>query len=150
MKLSIPLATLSQGASVDQQTGRLSIFEVIEEIPVVSLPTYIPNAVIALILDKELADQSNIRFEIYHDAPGADSVQVASTPFKLPPDKRRIKLLFRFSGIPIQSLGSHKLRIELIDDNETKLVKSNLGIEVFQTPQVAHGAGGRAPGEKLN
>ena len=52
MALKLQFASLSLGAAVDQQTGNLSVFEVIEELRIPQLPVHLQSLVISLALEK--------------------------------------------------------------------------------------------------
>ena len=67
MALKLHFASLSFGASVDQQTGGLSVFEIIDEIRAPQVPIQLPQIVISLSLEKTHEEASQGKLFIHLD-----------------------------------------------------------------------------------
>ena len=107
--LKIQFMSLSMGAAVDQQTGSLSIFDLVEELRTPQVPFHIQNLVMALALEKidlDLDFHGRIGIEFF--PPEGKSQVVGSGEMRIPSDQKRIKAIFRFGGFQIHHFGPHR------------------------------------------
>ena len=141
MALKIHFASLSMGASVDQQTGSLSVFDVIEEIRTPQVPIHLQALVIALALEKTDQTEYNGKMIIHFLTPDGSQQVVGSGEMKIPSEQQRMKAVFRFGGFPLLSLGSHRFVLSCVNQAGAKIAEAVLPFDVIQAPQVAQAAG---------
>src|SRR3954470_4295955 len=96
MALKIQFVSLSVGASVDQQTGSLSVFDVIEEIRTPQVPIHLQALVITLALEKQDQMEYSGKMIIHFLTPDGNQQVVGSGEMKIPQDQKRMKAVFRF------------------------------------------------------
>ncbi|MGZ3709075.1 MAG: hypothetical protein ACXWPM_09935, partial [Bdellovibrionota bacterium] len=78
MSFRIRYATLSLGASVDQQTGNLSVFDILEEVRTPQVPIQIQSLVISMVAEKAEATPFEGRMLIHFLTPDGKQHQVGS------------------------------------------------------------------------
>ena len=135
MSLNLKFSSLSLGASVDQQTGNLSVFEVIEEIQAQKVPFQMPSMVIALALQNSGETEFNGEVMIHHLTPDNQQRQVGKGGLKIPSAQRRLKAVFRFGGFPIALYGNHRIVVSWLDSEKKKQGEAILDFEVKQAPE---------------
>ena len=145
MSLKVQFAALSFGASVDQQTGNLSVFEILEELRVPQLPVQLPSAVISLVLEKKNPEAFAGKMLIHFLTPDGTQRVVGNGDLSVPAEQRRMKAVFRFGGFPIQAMGSHRFVLSVVDPSNKKVAEAVMDFTVVQVPQVAQA---NAPSEK--
>ena len=145
MSLKLHFASLSFGASVDQQTGNLSIFDVIEEIRTPQVPIHLQSLVISLTLEKTSPPAVQGKLFINVITPDGKQALVGSGEMGIPLDQKRMKAVFRFGGFPISMFGVHRFVVSWVNTSGAKLGEALLDFEVIQQTQIAQGA---APSEK--
>ena len=138
-------ACLSLGASVDQQTGQLSVFDIVEEIRAPQLPLHLQSFVISLTLEKATATPAQGKMLIHFLTPDGKQSMVGSGDMQVPAEQKRMKAVFRFSGFPIHQFGQHRFVLSWTDAHGTKEGEALLDFEVIQITQVAQGV---PPAEK--
>ncbi|MFZ9594664.1 MAG: DUF6941 family protein [Bdellovibrionia bacterium] len=138
-------SSLSVGASVDQQTGSLSVFDVLEEIRVPELPVHLQSLVISLVLEKSEAKELSGKVLIHLIGPKDQQQMLGSGEMKVPAEQKRMKAVFRFGGFPIHQFGQYRFVISCLDQGGSKIAESLLDFEVIQVPQAAQGM---APSQK--
>lgn len=148
--LKIHFASLSVSASVDQQTGNLSIFDVIEEVRTPQVPIHLQSVVISLALEKLEPSEYNGKMIIHFLNPDGKQQVVGTGEMKIPKDQKRMKAVFRFGGFPIFHFGSHRFVLSCVNDAGTKVGESILDFEVIQAPQVAKAISQEAPKGSLS
>ena len=89
MSLKLQFASLSMGASVDQQTGHLSVFDVLEEIRVPQLPVQLQTLVISLALEKTIPEEFMGKLMIHLLLPDGKQQMVGNGDLSVPPEQRR-------------------------------------------------------------
>jgi hypothetical protein len=139
MSLKLHFASLSLGASVDQQTGNLSVFDVVEEIRTPQVPIHIQSLVISLSLEKSSPDEAKGKMFIHILTPDGKQAMVGSGDMHVPADQRRMKAVFRFGGFPITLFGAHKFVLSWANPTGTKQGEAILNFDVVQVTQVAQG-----------
>jgi hypothetical protein len=137
MTLKVHFASLSLGASVDQQTGNLSVFDVVEEIRTPQLPIHLQSLVISLALEKEDVDEFSGKMMIHLLTPDGKQQMVGSGDMKIPVDQRRMKAVFRFGGFPIHGFGLHRFVLSCLNGAGAKIAEAVLNFDVIQVTQVA-------------
>jgi hypothetical protein len=145
MSLRLQFASLSLGASVDQQTGSLSVFDVLEEVRTPQLPIQIQSLVISLSLEKTAAVGIDGRMLIHIITPDGKSALVGQGDMAIPQEQRRMKAVFRFGGFPLAQFGQHRFVLSWLDQAGKKQGEALLDFEVLQVTQVAQGV---ASGDK--
>ena len=141
MNLKLAFASLSLGASVDQQTGHLSVFDVVEEIRTPQLPIHLQSLVITLSLTKHSKEEANGKVMIHFLTPDGGQAVVGNGEMQIPAEQRRMKAVFRFGGFPIQQFGEHRLVVSWLDSAGTKKGEALLDFDVVQVTQVAQALG---------
>jgi len=139
MSLRLHFASLSLGASVDQQTGHLSVFDLIEEIKTPQLPIQLQSLVISLTLEKTVPETVAGKMYIHFLTPDGKQALVGSGELNVPAEQKRMKAVFRFGGFPIQQFGSHRLVLSWLNGAGTKEGEALLDFDVIQVAQVAQG-----------
>jgi hypothetical protein len=139
MMLKIHFASLSIGASVDQQTGNLSVFDVVEEIRTPQLPIHLQSFVISVALEKTEATEFGGKMVIHLITPDGQQQIVGTGDMKIPVDQKRMKAVFRFGGFPVSTFGQHRFVLSCLNQAGTKIAESILDFDVVQVTQVAQG-----------
>lgn len=132
MPLKLRFASLSLGASVDHQTGNLSIFEFLEEIRVTQLPVQIQTMVIAICLERQGPASFSGKLLIHIVAPDGTQGMVGEGDVEIPESQKRMKAVFRFGGFPLTSLGTHRFVISWLDAQGAKQGETFLDFDVVQ------------------
>lgn len=130
------------GAAVDQQTGNLSIFEVIEELRTPQVPIHMQSLVISMALEKQDMEEYVGKMVIHFLTPDGNQQMVGTGEMKILRDQKRMKAVFRFGGFPIFHLGAHRFVLSCVNQMGAKIAESILDFEVIQAPQVAQSIGG--------
>jgi hypothetical protein len=139
MSLKLQFASLSMGASVDQQTGHLSVFDVIEEIRVPQLPIQLQTLVISLALEKTIPGEFSGKLLIHLILPDGKQQMVGNGELSVPPEQRRMKAVFRYGGFPVGIWGKHRFVVSWLDNSNKKIGEALLDFDVVQVTQVAQG-----------
>jgi hypothetical protein len=133
---------LSMGASVDQQTGSLSVFEVVDELRAPQVPFQVGSLVIALIFEKTVPDTALSGVFIHLQTPDGKTTLLGNGDIHLPADRKRSKAVFRFGSFPIMSFGGHRMVVSWTGpDKKTKVGEAIFDFEAIQVTQVAQGVG---------
>jgi hypothetical protein len=145
MALKLQFAALSMGASVDQQTGNLSVFDVVDEIRAIQLPFQLQSLVITLCLVKTQPETTDGKMFIHLLTPDGKQALVGNGEMAVPSDQRRMKAVFRFGNFPITQFGMHRFVLSWVGSGGAKQGEAILDFEVVQATQVAQGM---TPSEK--
>ncbi|OFZ20267.1 MAG: hypothetical protein A2X94_15450 [Bdellovibrionales bacterium GWB1_55_8] len=145
MALKVHFASLSFGASVDQQTGSLSIFDIVEELRTPQVPMHLQALVITLAMEKTEPGDFNGKVLIHILTPDGKQQMVGTGEMRVPAQQRRLKAVFRFGGFPVLAFGDHRFVVSLMNDKGSKVGESLLDFNVVQATQVAQGV---SPSEK--
>ncbi len=132
---SLHFASLSLSASVDQQTGSLSVFNLLEEIRSPQLPIQIPTLVISLALAKSGPAAFDGKILIHFFNPEGKQQVLGSGELRIPPEQRRMKAVFRLGGFPINTFGAHRFVVSWVNDQGTKVGEALLDFDVIQVAQ---------------
>jgi hypothetical protein len=143
--LKINYATLSLGASVDQQTGSMSVFDILEEIRTPQLPIQIQSLVIAISLQKEIPSEFIGKMLIHLLTPDGKQHVIGNGEMRIPAEQKRMKAVFRYSGFPVGVYGSHRFVLSWLNVNKEKVGEAILDFDVIQVAQPTESA---SPGEK--
>ncbi len=127
------------GAAVDQQTGSLSVFDVIEEVRVPQVPVHLQSLVISLALEKKTDEAFDGKMLIHLLTPDQKQHMVGSGELSVPSDQRRMRALFRFGGFPLQAFGTHRFVLSWVTSANVKIGEAILDFDVIQAAQVAQG-----------
>lgn len=145
MSLKLQFASLSVGAAVDQQTGSLSVFELIEEVRTPQLPIQLPSAVISLGLLKTDPQEFTGKIFMHLITPDQKQQPIGNADLKMPGDQRRMKAVFRFGGFPVQQFGNHRFVLSWLNSSGAKIGEALLDFEVIQVA-APPGMGGNGSG----
>jgi len=139
MALQLHFAALSQAASVDQQTGHLSIFELVDEIRTHQLPITLQSLVISVSLTKTDALASKGKLFIHFLTPDKKQHLVGTGDMSVPADQRRLKAVFRFGNFPINAYGSFRFVLSWMSEQGVKEGEALLDFDVIHAVQIAQG-----------
>ncbi|MFN7684190.1 MAG: DUF6941 family protein [Oligoflexia bacterium] len=148
MALKLSFASLSLGAAVDQQTGSLSVFDIVDEIRTPQVPIHLQSLVISLALENTRQQESQGKVLIHLLTPDGKQNLLGQGELNVPREQRRLKAVFRFGGFPVFHFGSHRFVVSWVDAAGTKQGEALLDFEAVQVTQVAQGvppAGGEKP-----
>ena len=145
MNLKIQFASLSLGASVDQPTGSLSLFDILEEVRTPQVPLHLQSLVISLVVEKLESREFKGQMIIHLLMPNGQQQRVGVGEMKIPTEQKRMKAVFRFGGFPLSAFGGHRFVLSCLNESGAKIAESLLDFEVVQVAQVAQGI---EPGEK--
>ena len=145
MSLKLHFASLSLGASVDQQTGSLSVFEVLEEIRTAQLPLQMGALVISLALVKTQQVAFTGKMFIHLIAPGGAQQMIGSGELHVPLEQHRMRAVFRLGGLPLQSYGAHRFVVSWTQGETTKIGEALLDFEVSQVLNLESDGGSEKP-----
>lgn len=101
--MKVLLFAVSEGASVDQETNALSVFNIIEEITSVGLPLILPKAVITLVVEQDEAGIEEVKGSIIIKNNERD-VHMLSADFQFR-GAPRARLRVTISGLPVHESG---------------------------------------------
>ncbi|NDD90678.1 hypothetical protein EBZ37_01115 [bacterium] len=147
MALKLQFASLSLGAAVDQQTGNLSVFDLVEEVRTPQLPVQLQSLVISLSLEKTNTDPVQGKVLIHLLTPDGKQNLLGQGDLNVPPDQKRMKAVFRFGGFPVYHFGPHRFVVSWVNSSGVKQGEAILDFEAIQVTQVAQGVG-PSSGEK--
>lgn len=137
--LKIHFASLSFGASVDQQTGNLSVFDILEDLRTPQLPVHLQSLVIALTIEKNDPNEYQGKMLIHFLTPDGQQQLVGNGEMKIPAEQKRMKAVFRFGGFPITVSGAHRFVVSFMNPSGNKIAEALLDFDVSLVPQVAQG-----------
>jgi hypothetical protein len=143
--VKVHFASLSIGASVDQQTGTLSVFDVVEEIRLPQTPATMQSLVIALILEKMEMGEFKGKMMIHVFLPDGTQQMIGDGEMQIPGRQKKMKAVFRFGGFPIPQFGHYRFVLSLMGGTGSKVGEALLDFDVIQATQVAQGV---TPAEK--
>lgn len=123
---------MSLGAAVDQQTGSLSVFEVIDEIRAAQLPVHLQSLVLTIVLDKQVPVLHQGKVFIHIISPDGKQSMVGNGELEIPANQRKLKAVFRFGGFPILAFGSHRFVISWTNTAGTKEGEALLDFDVLE------------------
>lgn len=139
MAIKLHFASLSLGAAVDQQTGSLSVFDILEEVRIPQLPLHFQQLVITLALEKTDTAEFSGKVLIHIVTPDGKSASVGNGELRVPAEQKRLKAVFRFGGFPIYQFGSHRFVVSWTNATGLKVGEALLDFDVLQAPQIAQG-----------
>lgn len=145
MALKLHYASLSLGASVDQQTGNLSVFDLVEEIRTPQLPVQMQSLVISLALEKTRPEEVRGKMFIHLLTPDGKQHPMGNGEMHVPVEQKRMKAVFRFGNFPIHVFGAHRFVLSWTNDAGAKQGEALLDFDVVQVTQVAQAP---MPGDK--
>ena len=137
--LKLQFASLSLGASVDQQTGNLSVFDVLEEVRTPQVPIQIQSLVLSIALEKTDAQAFDGKMMIHLLTPDGKQQVVGNGDMKIPAEQKRMKAVFRYGGFPVVAFGHHRFVLSWLDQGSQKIGEAILDFEAVQVTQVAQG-----------
>ena len=135
MSLKLTFVGLSLGAAVDQQTGSMSVFEIVEEIRVPQLPIQIQSFVLTLSFHRETLGQFDGRILIHLITPDQQQQMIANGELKIPAEQSRFKAIFRFGAFPVVQYGNHRFVISCLNEAQMKVTEGLVDYEVIQVNQ---------------
>ena len=143
--LKVHFASLSLGASVDQQTGNMSVFELVEEIRAPQVPIQIQQLVISLSLEKTDARAFDGKMMIHFLTPDGKQQIIGNGEMQVPAEQKRLRAVFRYPSFPVMAFGTHRFVLSWLDKANLKVAEAILDFDVIQVqqaqPEVGQGAG---------
>lgn len=136
MGIQLHFASLSLSASVDQQTGSLSVFDLIEEIRAPQLPIHLQSMVISIALEKQDPEVFDGELLIHLLTPDGKQQKAGNGEIHVPKDQGRMKAVFRYNGFPIKSFGPHRFVLSWLDSSKAKVGEAILKFDVIQAMEV--------------
>ena len=146
MSLKCSFSSLSLGASVDQQTGSLSVFDVVDEIRTPQVPINIQSFVLTVVWEKQKPESYDGKVFIHILTPDGKQAMVGNGELKVPADQKRLKAVFRFGGFPVMAFGEHRFVLSWVNATGAKEGEAILDFEAVQVTQVAQGTAPAKPG----
>lgn len=144
MALKLSFSALSFGASVDQQTGTLSVFEVVEELRTPQVPINLQSLVISLSLAKTEEVEASGKVFIHVLNPDGQQAKIGQGDLKVPAAQKRVRAVFRLGGFPITQFGAHRFVVSWTNETGRKEGEAIFDFDVIQATQVAQGVPPRA------
>jgi hypothetical protein len=142
--LKCAFSALSLSASVDQQTGSLSVFDVVDEIRAPQVPIHVQMLVLTLVWEKAPgAGHFDGRVFIHILTPEGKQALIGNGELKIPAEQRRVKALFRLGGFPLLQFGSHRFVMSWVN---AAGVKEGENVIDFEVVQVAESGPGQVAG----
>lgn len=132
MALKLSFSALSLSGAVDNQTGNMSVFDVLEEIRAPQLPITLPSVVISLSLTKTSPDAESGKLFIHLIAPDGKQALLGNGDMQVPAEQRRLKAVFRFGGFPVQQFGSHRIVVSWLNAAGQKEGEALFDFDVLQ------------------
>jgi hypothetical protein len=134
MTLRIQFTTLALGASIDQQTGALSIFEILDEVRAAQLPIQMGQMVLAISLEKLVRHAVRGKIFIHLITPDEKQVMIGNGDLEVPENQRRLKAVFRLAGFPFSQTGRHRFVISWVNSEGQKESEGIIDLEVLTQP----------------
>ena len=135
MSLKVQFSSLSLGASVDQQTGSLSVFDVLDEIRTPQVPLQLQSIVLTVLWEKTVAPAFEGKVFIHLFTPDQKQSLLGNGELSVPVDQKRVKAVFRFGGFPIHHYGPHRFVISWVNGNGAKEGEKIIDFEVVHVAQ---------------
>jgi hypothetical protein len=146
MALELQFSGLSFSGAVDQHTGNLSIFDLIEELRVPQLPINLPPVTLSIALKKTTPEAHKGGLFIHIKTPDGNTNMIGNGDLSVPAEQRRMKALFRFGGLPINQFGTHQIILTWVDAKGETEGNAFCEFDVLQAPaQPAPGQRGPQP-----
>lgn len=143
--LKCVFSSLSLSASVDQQTGSLSVFDVVDEIRTPQVPVHIQMLVLSLVWEKAPnAGHFDGRVFIHILTPDGKQAIIGNGELKIAAEQRRVKALFRLGGFPLGQFGSHRFVMSWVNAAGEKEGENLLDFDVVQVAEPPSGPGNPA------
>lgn len=139
MAIELHFSSISVGASVDQQTGNLSVFDVVEEVRTPQLPVQLQSVVLSLVWKNFQKEEFKGKIVIHLMTPDGNSQMVGTGDLNIKNEQKRVKAVLRFGGFPMKDEGLHRFNVAWIDENDQKHGETDLEFEVIRVAQVAQG-----------
>ncbi len=137
--LKCSFSSLSLSASVDQQTGSLSVFDVVDEIRAPQLPIHVQTLVLTFVWEKLAAGHFDGRVFIHILTPDGKQGLVGNGELKIPNDQKRVKAVFRLGGFPLAQFGAHRFVVSWVNATGTKEGEELLDFEVAKSAEASPG-----------
>jgi hypothetical protein len=142
MSLKLGFCSLSQSASVDQQTGSLSVFDVVDEVRTPQVPIHMQSLVLSVVWEKTNPESYDGKIFIHILTPDGKQAMVGNGELKVPGEQKRLKAVFRFGGFPILAFGEHRFVLSWVNSAGTKEGEAIFDFDVLQVqPPPNAGAG---------
>ncbi|MBN21857.1 MAG: hypothetical protein CL678_11305 [Bdellovibrionaceae bacterium] len=140
MSVTLEFACLSLGVAVDQQTGSLSVFDVLEEMRAPQVPFQIPTLVISMIFLNHTGQKREGSFDMEVLDSEGNRIKIGQGQLSFPPSRKRMKAVLRMGAFPIHHFGEQKLFVKWQGEGVGFSGEQEFGFEAIQMPQVAQGS----------
>jgi hypothetical protein len=132
--LKCAFSSLSLSAAVDQQTGSLSVFDVVDEVRAPQVPVHMQSLVLSLVWEKLVPSHFDGRVFIHILTPDGKQAVIGNGDLKIGAEQKRVKALFRLGGFPIIQFGAHRFVVSWVNAAGTKEGEEILDFEVTHLP----------------
>ncbi len=132
MSMKLSFAALSLSASVDQQTGSLSVFDVVDEVRTPQLPIHMQSLVLTICLEKKNAMAYDGKVFIHILTPDGKQSMIGNGELRVPAEQKRLKAVFRLGGFPVMQFGSHRFVMSWVNGGGQKEGEALLDFDVIQ------------------
>lgn len=130
--LKSAFSALSLSASVDQQTGSLSVFDVVDEIRAPQLPIHVQTLVLTMAWEKLISEHFDGRIFIHILTPDGKQALIGNGELKVPAEQKRVKAVFRLGGFPLLQFGAHRFVLSWVNAAGAKEGESLLDFDVIE------------------
>lgn len=136
MALKFGFSALSMSAAVDQQTGSLSVFDVLDELRAPQIPFSLQNLVISLSVERAASIGAvSGKLFIHIVTPDGQQQLLGQGDMSMPSEQHRMKAVFRFTGFPVMAWGKHRFVLSWVNEQGQKQAESILPFEATQVAQ---------------
>jgi hypothetical protein len=139
--LKCAFSALSLSASVDQQTGSLSVFDVVDEIRSPQVPFHMQAMTLTFVWEKLVSAHFDGRVFIHILTPDGKQALIGNGELKIPSDQKRVKAVFRLGGFPLVQFGAHRFVVSWVNAAGAKEGESILDFDVLKMPEQPQTAG---------
>lgn len=133
--LKCAFSSLSLSAAVDQQTGSLSVFDVVDEVRAPQLPIHVQTLVITMAWLKLIPEHFDGRIFIHILTPDGKQALIGNGELKVPGEQKRVKAVFRLGGFPLLQFGDHRFVVSWVNAAGSKEGEELLDFEVIQAAE---------------
>ena len=131
--ITIPYTLLSLSSSIDQQTGNLSVFELVEEINTLQVPVLMQQLTLSIGLKKSEPKPFLGTMIIHMITPSNKVHKLGATEVKMESTSRKSsRTVVKFSNFPINEEGKTRFVVSLLDSENKKVAEGISDLEVIK------------------
>lgn len=125
-------SVLSLSASVDSQTGSLSIFDQVDEIFSKSFPARLQSLVISFGLSTQNDDEKSGKILIHAITPSGQPTKIGEGKFSFSEKKENFKGCIRVNDILFEKEGKHRFVVSVLNSKNEKIAEVISDLNVKQ------------------